>query len=370
MAEKEYMDELEALLILSSLPHIGSIKIRLLMQFYGSAKAALAAPLEEIETFPGFGPKIMQAWKGGLEKGEWKQNLALAERSQTQLIPFHHPLYPKRLLEIVDYPLVLYVQGSWLKEDQRCLAIVGTRQATVYGQENARQLSDELARAGFTIVSGLARGIDTAAHQGALKGGRTIAVLGSGLDRLYPNENRGLADAIRQQGALMSEFPMATPPDRQNFPQRNRIVSGMTMGTIVIEAPHDSGAILTAEKALSQKRPLFALPGRVDQESFKGNHALIKERKAELIENVQDVLKHFEDGALPLVFKTFQSSSVPLEKEEEELLRQMPVQEVSIEELVARVQWPVARLNGLLMSLVLKKMVKEYPGKIYKKNLG
>lgn len=361
------LDELEALLILSQLPLVGSIKVRLLMQHYGSATAVLKAPLEEIAHFPGFGPKILQAWKRGLEEGQWKQNLILAERLQAHLIPFTSPHYPKRLLEIGDYPLVLYVQGELLREDQRCLAIVGTRQASVYGQEMAHRLSRELTQAGFTIVSGLARGIDTAAHRGALEKGRTLAVLGSGLAHLYPTENSALAGAIRQQGALISEFAMATPPDRQNFPQRNRIVSGMTMGTLLIEAPQQSGAMLTVERALSQGRPVFALPGRVDQDSFKGNHALIKGRKVELIENVEDILKNFEDCSLPLVFKSTKKSSFPLEKEEEELLRQMPIQEVSIEELVAYLQWPVAKLNGLLMSLVLKKIVKEYPGKIYKK---
>jgi DNA processing protein len=337
------------------------------MQHYGSAAAALQAPLEELATFPGFSSKVLHAWKKELEEGHWRQNLLLAERLQTQIIPFTSPLYPKRLLETGDYPLVLYIQGNLIKEDHRCLAVVGTRQASIYGQEIAKELSLKLTQAGFTIVSGLARGIDTAAHQGALEKGRTLAILGSGLACIYPAENISLANAIRQKGALISEFAMATPPDRQNFPQRNRIVSGMTMGTILIEAPQQSGAMLTVERALSQGRPVFALPGRVDQDSFRGNHALIKERKAELIENVQDILKTFDDCSLPLVFKPTPKCSFPLEKEEEELLKQMPIQEVSIEELIFYIQWPIAKLNSLLMSLVLKKMVKEYPGKIYKK---
>jgi len=361
------LDELEALLILSSLPHVGSIKVRLLMQYYGSAKAALQAPIEEIATFPGFGPRVLTGWNKGLKQEEWRDNLALAERLQAQIVPFTSPHYPKRLLEIVDYPLILYIQGNILKEDQRCLAIVGTRQASHYGQEMAKELSLKLTQVGFTIVSGLARGIDTAAHHGALERGRTLAVLGSGLACIYPAENRMLALAIQQKGALISEFAMATPPDRHNFPQRNRIVSGMTMGTILIEAPKQSGAMITVERALSQNRPVFALPGRVDQESFQGNHTLIKERKAELIENVHDIVKVFDDYPLPLVFKETVNIPFPLEQEEEALLRQMPTQEASVEELNLHIQWPIAKLNGLLMSLVLKKMVKEYPGKIYKK---
>lgn len=361
------MNELEALLIINSLSYIGSIKGRLLIQHYGSASAALQAPLEEIATFPGFGPKVLQAWKKGLEKGEWRQNLILAERLQTQIIPFTSPHYPKRLLEINDYPLILYVQGLLVKEDDRCLAIIGTRQASIYGQEIAKELSIKLTQAGFTIVSGLARGIDTAAHQGALEKGRTLAVLGSGLTCIYPNENAALARTIQQRGALITEFDMTTPPDRHNFPRRNRIVSGMTMGTILIEAPKQSGAMLTAELAIKQGRPVFALPGRVDQDSFKGNHTLIKEHKAELIENVEDILKTFDNCSLPLVFKPTNKPTCFLEREEEELLKQMPAQEVSVEELILGLQLPIAKLNGLLMSLVLKKVIKEYPGKIYKK---
>lgn len=364
------MDELEALVILNSLPHIGSVKARQLLQRYGSAIAVLKAPLEEIGAMRGFGPKTMQLWKKDLEHGRWKQNLALAERLSAHLIPYTSPQYPKRLLQIEDHPLILYIKGELLEQDARSLAVVGTRQASIYGLEAARDLSAQLAHCGFTIVSGLARGIDSSAHCGALERGRTLAVLGSGLACLYPPENASLADAIARKGALISEFPMAEPPGRHNFPRRNRIVSGMTLGTIVIEAPCKSGAMLTAELALAQRRTVFALPGRADIDSFKGNHALIKQRKAELIENAGDVLKYFESlfpmqpGFLPVG-----KNSIPLESDEEELLKKLPAVEVSIEEIVRAVQWPVAKINSLLMRLTLKKVVKEYPGKIYKKLL-
>lgn len=361
------MNELEALVILNHIPLLGSVRIRLLIGHYGSARAALKAPLAELAIFPGFGSKLLQAWELGLRQTVWKEDLILAERLNVQLIPFTSPHYPKRLLDLSDPPILLYVQGTLNPEDQRCLAVVGTRQASLYGQEMAMQLSLQLARQGFTIVSGLARGIDTAAHQGALKGGRTLAVLGSGLNCLYPRENSALAGAIRQQGALISEFSMTTPPDRPHFPQRNRIVSGMTMGTLLIEAPLKSGAMNTAERALSQKRPVFVLPGRVDQENFRGNHGLIKDNKGLLVENIQDILRHFDEPSLPLTFHPSPSPKMTLEKEEEELLRRMPVQEMSVEELLSYFSWPIAKLNVLLMSLVLKKRLKEYPGKIYKK---
>lgn len=361
------MEELEALLIISRLPYVGASKVRFLMEQYGSASALLQAPLEQIAAFPGFGPKVLQGWKKGIEDQRWRDDLALADRLQAHLIPFTSPQYPRRLLEIHDCPLILYMQGTLTKEDQRSLAIVGTRHCSIYGQEMAKELSIKLSQAGFTIVSGLARGIDTVAHQGALEHGRTLAVLGSGLAAIYPTENQDLARQIQQKGALISEFPMKTPPDRHHFPRRNRIVSGMTMGTILIEAPQKSGAMLTAALALGQGRPVFALPGRVDCDSFKGNHALIKEHKATLIENVDDILRMFDHYSLPLVFKSEKKSSFHLDQEEKELLNQMPIQEMSVEELVLRIQWPIAKLNGVLMSLVLKKMVKEYPGKIYKK---
>ena len=213
------MNELEALVLLTSIPYLGSIRIRLLIQYFGSAVEALKADAKSLASLPGFGPKIMQAWQNSQQQDLWRQNLILAERHQAQLISYKDSRYPKRLLEIVDYPLLLYVQGSLYKEDQRCLAVVGTRNATRYGLEVARQISQELARAGFTIVSGLARGIDTSAHEGAMEceKGRTIGVIGSGLCHLYPKENAQLAERMRQRGAIMSEFPMMTPPDRNCF---------------------------------------------------------------------------------------------------------------------------------------------------------
>jgi len=361
------LEELEALIFLNGLPLLGSIKSRLLIQHFGSAASVVNAPLDEITAFPGIGQKLLENWKTSLIKGAWQEDLKLAERSQTTLIPFTSPHYPKRLLKTNDFPLLLYTQGTVFKEDQQCLAIVGTRQASIYGLEMAKNISRELARAGFTIVSGLARGVDAAAHRGALECGRTLAVLGSGLSRPYPPDNIPLAEAIKKQGAVMSEFPMDAPPNRHHFPQRNRIVSGMTLGTVVIEAPLKSGAMLTAERALCQGRPVFALPGRSDLENHRGNHLLIKEGKAKLVENGRDILQFFDDCPLSFPLSAVKKPLIALEKEETELLQKMPIQEASIEELAMHVAWPVGKLNGLLMSLVLKKMIKEYPGKIYKK---
>lgn len=361
------MDELEALLILTGMPLLGSIKIKMLIRHFGSAAQAIKAKSDDLISLPGFGPKIVHSWHNHLQNDHWKKDLAAAEQLQANLITYTDPNYPKRLLELPDHPLILYVKGSYSNQDQRCLAVVGTRHASLYGIEMAKKISCDLARAGFTIVSGFARGIDTAAHQGALEGGRTIAVLGSGLAHLYPAENAGLASLLVERGALISEYPMHAPPDRMHFPQRNRIVSGMTMGTILIEAPLRSGAMLTAGRALSQGRPLFVLPGRADLENFKGNHSLIKEKKAILIEDSQDVIRAFEELLPASSHFAPARKSIPLEKEEEELLRRLPCEELSIEDILRQTQFPIQKLHILLMSLVLKKAMKEYPGKIYKK---
>ena len=361
------MEEIEALIALCTIPHLGSIKIRLLLQHFGSAVNTLNAEMTDLADLPGFGPKILQSWRDSKHNSHWKREVDLAERLKVKLIPFTHPDYPKRLLDITDFPVLLYVKGELKSEDRHSIAVVGTRQPGVYGAEMAEKFGIDLAALGFTVVSGLARGIDTAAHRGAMKRGRTIAVIGSGLANIYPHENIRLSERLPQQGALISEFPMSTPPDKQNFPQRNRIVSGMTMGTLLIEAPEKSGAMITMDRAWTQKRKLFAIPGRLDNEQFRGNHLLLKRGHAQLVENGQDIAASFGDlfGHYPPPVPRMQALPL-LEKEEEELLRILPKEETSFETIAQKANLPIKKLNVLLMSLMLKKAIREYPGKIYK----
>lgn len=337
------MEELEALVTLSETPQLGIIKIKQLLQEYGSASEAIKA-----------------GW--GVAN---KVSLNFLEKNHTEIIPFYDPRYPKRLLEIHDHPLFLYVKGEIKPSDERSIAIVGTRNATIYGNEMAEKIASELTSSGYTVVSGLARGIDTSAHRGALMNGRTLAVIGSGLNNIYPKENAFLAEEISHQGAVISEFSINTPPNKSNFPRRNRIVSALTLGTLLIEAPEKSGAMITMEKAKSQGRPLFALPGRVDIESFKGNHLLIKSGQAKLVENAADILSHFND-LFSFAFNP-KPKAKPLSQEEESLLEKLPNEELAIEEILKRTDLPVVKLNILLMSLVLRKAIREYPGKVYKK---
>ena len=360
------MNELQALIALASSPYLGSIKIRLLIKTFGSALNALSASSSELADLPGFGPKIINHWDNWKKSNAWKEDLALAKNEGANIIPFTDPRYPKRLLETKDFPVLLYVTGELKKQDQRSIAIVGTRQPSSYGMQMAEKIAYDLTGLGFTIVSGLAKGIDTYAHQGALKKGRTIAVIGSGLSDIYPSENRELASNIRKQGAMISEFPMKTPPDRQNFPQRNRIVSGMTMATLLIEAPEKSGAMLTLEKGHTQGRKLFALPGRANDENFRGNHLMIKNGKAQLVENAQEIAENFENLFTGYRQCTFFEEQT-LEDEETNFLRLLPAQELSIHEVASLTCLPANKLDMLLMSLTSKQIIKEFPGKIYKK---
>lgn len=361
------LNELQAFVILNSIPGLGSSKIRSLLQHFGTAVEALKTSAKQIVSLPGF-ENIARAWHHWETDRTWEKDLALASQQGVNLIPYTSPQFPKQLLSIPDHPILLYVKGTLLPEDQRCIAVVGTRNASIYGNEMAAAISKDLAASGFTVISGLARGIDTSAHHGAISTGRTIAVIGSGLSRIYPPENRLLAQNISQKGALITEFSMNVPPGRHNFPQRNRIVSGISLATVLIEAPLKSGAMITAEKAFAQHRKLFCLPGRADNENFQGNHFLIKNRQAILIENAKDVLNHFQQ-LIPN--PSIPTQSMPLlSPEENDLLKKMPKEETTIDSLLITSQLPIQHLNRILMSLILKRAIKEFPGKIYKKLLG
>lgn len=362
-----HVTETEAFTILAAIPGLGATRIRFLINHFGSAAAALSTPAHEIKKFEGF-DKIVPYWSQWQKDTQWQTDLELAAKHHVQLIPFTSPHYPKHLLKIPDHPILLYVRGEFKPQDQRSIAIVGTRQASIYGNEMAATIARDLASYGFTIISGLARGIDTAAHCGALEKGRTLAVIGSGLANIYPTENISLGNAISKQGALISEFPMATAPDRQNFPQRNRIVSGMSLATLLIEAPVKSGAMITIDRAKSQNRKLFALPGRADDANFRGNHLLIKSGQAHLIENAQDILDKFQDlfGSIPHLTPAPRNRT-SLDPEELHLINKMPDMELNIDQIANTASLPIQHVQRILMSLVLKKIVKEFPGKIYKK---
>lgn len=361
------MEEIIALVTLLHMPKLGAVRIRQLVDYFGGAIEALKAKPEEIKTVPRFGAQLAASWQPEKYKPQAIKDLEFANQLNVNVITFRDALYPQSLLNIPDFPPILYVKGTLLPQDESSLAVVGTRFCSIYGKEMAFKLSQGLASNGFTIISGLARGIDTEAHEGALTGGRTIAVIGSGLSKIYPKENERLAARIAENGAIISEFPMATPPNKENFPKRNRIVSGMGLGTLLIEAPEKSGAMITATIALSQEKPLFALPGRADSSTFEGNLALIQSGKAKLVRGAEDILNYFEIGRSKPISTINKISLIDLDADEKKFLKYFPSEEISIDELSQKTNLPIHQINVLLISLLLKAVIKEYPGKLYKK---
>jgi DNA processing protein len=364
------MDELMALWLLKHVPGLGNARIRKLIDYCGSAAAAWQADSATVSTLNGITAKTLESWQQRHQQPSWENDAHLVEKYKVRLIPYWEPSYPRRLLNINDPPILLYVQGDPQALMLPNVAVVGTRHPTPYGMAMAESFSGELAAAGCCIVSGMARGIDTIAHKATvLAGGKTVAVLGSGLADIYPPDNSMLAhEIIVGGGAVVSELPMATPPDRQHFPQRNRIVSGLASTVLLIEAPLKSGALITMEHARIQSKACYALPGRLDYPSFAGNHHLLQKGKAQLALAPKDLLtglgELFNMPSAPV--RAVQNMPL-LSNAECQLLAFFPPGESSSDDLCRLLQLPVGQINALLMSLCLKKLIKEYPGKRYKK---
>ncbi|PKP55145.1 DNA-protecting protein DprA, partial [Candidatus Atribacteria bacterium HGW-Atribacteria-1] len=275
----------------NKIPDIGPKRFYKLLEYFGSADAAWQVKSEEISEVLNLNPKISS--KIFEEKNntnpEWE--LDLIYKHKINVLTIEDALYPENLKTIYCPPPVLYFKGTIVESDKNSVSIVGSRKATYYGKMVAEKLGKDLALAGLTIISGMARGIDTAAHKGAISvNGRTIAVLGCGIDHIYPPENRRLAQEIQESGAVISEFPLSTLPERQNFPRRNRVISGLSLGTVVVEAAEKSGALITADFALEQGREVFAIPGNINSPLSNGSHNLIKQG-AKLVNNYQDILE-------------------------------------------------------------------------------
>jgi DNA processing protein len=274
-----------------------------------------------------------------------------------------HPSYPRLLAEISGRPSILYVRGELAPADDASVAIVGTRRATPYGRQAAERVAAELAQAGITVVSGLARGVDAAAHRAALEaGGRTIAVLGSGPDVIYPAEHRRLAEQVLESGAILSELPLGAKPDAQNFPARNRIVSGMTLGTLVVEAPLRSGALITASFAADQGREVFVIPGGIFSQTSEGTNALLRDG-ARLVRDGADILEDLGlgSGSGPVVTQ----SRLSLDDDERKLLAAMGKEARHIDELAEDAGLSAGAAAGLLLTMELKGLVRNHGAQYY-----
>jgi DNA processing protein len=353
---------------------VGPIRLRALRDQFGTPEAVLTAPKPELMRVDGVGEDVARNIAAWREQIDLDAELQRIEKGNVRVVTRDDPEYPKNLQEIYDPPLVLYVKGTLKEGDALAIGVVGSRRTTLYGQDMARKLAFQLARLGVTVVSGLARGIDTAAHNGALQAkGRTVAVIGCGIDVVYPAENKKLADEIVEKGgAVVTEFPFGVKPDRQNFPMRNRIISGWSLGVVVVEANLKSGALITAAQAAEQGRQVFAVSGRADSILSRGTNKLIKDG-AKLTEDVEDVLSEFE-YLLPKQAsektETDAASSgtrpaLKFSEMEEKVMAQVSREETAIDDIIRASGLTTAAVSATLLGLEMKRVVRQLPGKLY-----
>jgi DNA processing protein len=358
---------------LRSIPGVGIVLGQRLLQCFGGPAAVFKASLQDLAAVKGITPALARAIVGFRDWDKLEERLGQLRAQGAELVTRDDPRFPRGLKQIPYPPLLLYIKGTLTPADSLAVAVVGTRGASYYGLKAARRLAGALAARGVTVVSGLARGIDTAAHQGALEmSGRTLAVLGCGLDVVYPPENLKLYQEIPARGALVSEFPLTTPPEARNFPIRNRIISGLSLGVVVIEAGVKSGTGITVRYALDQGREVFAVPGPIDSPTSTGPHRLIQEG-AKLVQDVEDILNELPalrkaPGPLFAAAPAGRVAEAPgfsRAMPEDPLLPLLGSEPLQLEELVRAAGLPVQEVLSRLTLLELQGLVKELPGKCY-----
>ena len=350
------MSEVKYWIGFALIPGIGRARLNRLLEHFGSLEEAWYADSGELIA-AGLDSKTVEAILTHRPRIQLEAEIEKLEKYKVKALPLNDPSFPQLLKEIYDPPPVLYVRGTLTQEDECSLAVVGTRRPTMYGRQVTEQLVADLVQNKVTIVSGLARGIDTIAHRTALKGGgRTIAVFACGLDMVYPAENRGLAQEIMKQGALVSEYPLGTKPRAENFPRRNRIMSGLSLGVLVIEAMERSGALITANLALEENREVFAVPGSIFSPTSRGTNRLIRDG-AKLVREVSDIL---EELNLSMVPKQLEMKELVPENEIESLLLKYLSQEpVHIDEICRNSGLPASTVSSTLTIMELKGMVRQ-----------
>ncbi len=381
------MERIENLVRLTLAEGIGPVTISRLLERFGNIDMVFGAGDDELLSVE----RVRRSHVRAIREAEGidpRPEIEAALDMGVSLVAYDDPAYPEALRATYDPPVMLYVRGEIRPDDNIGIAVVGTRRASHYGREQAERFGVLLGRAGFTVVSGLARGVDSFAHRGALEsGGRTFAILGSGLKHVYPAENRDLAAEISSQGAVISEFPLDMQPTRENFPRRNRIVAGMSLGVLVIEAPERSGALITARLAAEMSRELFVVPGRIDHDNAAGCHRLIREG-AVLVRNLDDIMQELgpvpdelaarvrEGASLAPAFAdnanggksempNVTGSAAAATGAEARILSALDREPIHIDHICASTGLPVSKVSSALMMLELKRMVQQQPGKFF-----
>ncbi len=356
------MKDLRAALALSFIKDIGPATAKLLIDAFGSPGRIFDAGEDELTCINGIGRtranNILSFTDWGLVDGI----LERCQASDINLTCYGSGTYPALLSQITDPPMVLYHKGHFDSNDKFSVAVVGSRRSSEYGKRVAQSIAEELSSAGLTIISGMARGIDSVAHRASLhSGGRTISVLGSGIDVIYPPENRGLYERIPDSGVVISEFPIGTAPLRENFPQRNRLISGLSLGVIVVEASRGSGTLITAQYALEQNREVFAVPGNITSPISKGTNHLIKNgakpltHPNDVIEDLAPLMKGF--------IRSARNSEIEITDEEKSICDILSGDPVHIDDITRRAGIPPSQALGLLLGLELKSLVRQVAGK-------
>lgn len=366
------MTSQESLMALNMLPKIGPVRVRKLIDTLGSAEAILTASINQLQGVSGIGPEtatIIRDWENRIDL-----TAELHEVSQRgiKILTQESANYPAALRQSYDPPLVLYVWGDVQERDNHALGVVGSRRCSHYGTHTSRQFSFQLATSGFTIISGLARGIDTHAHEGAIAAkGRTIAVIGSGLGQIYPPENMGLAEKIADDhGAVISEFPLNTPPSKKTFPMRNRIVAAWSQAILVVECPAWSGALITANLAGELGKPIYAVPGQIDRPTSAGCNNLIRDGGI-LVTGGQDILDDLSvlplHDHVPLVGESTPHSRVELAGTEQQIVAALENGDMSMDELLSVTSLPLPDVNATLLKLEIMGMIQQLPGSRFAK---
>lgn len=362
-------EELIFLNALNRISFLGPVRIAALLERFGSSREAWKASpgaIAGIAELKGYAGRLTEERRRIDPLKEWQR----LQELQISCVPYRSPEYPLLLKEISQPPPLLYCRGPRLRNDAPAVAIVGSRRCTFYGKEVAHRLAGELASAGLTVVSGMALGIDTAAHEGVLeRSGATVAVLGCSVERCYPPGNRSLMERLIKEGAVISEFPLDTKPLPHHFPQRNRIISGLSLGTIVEEASEKSGALITAYCAVEQNRDVFAVPGNIGSPYSRGCHRLLKEG-AILVETATDILEELGvaapgGAAAAEAAAAKEKRTASLDQSEKALLELIPYQPQHIDEIIRRSGEGAASAGANLLSLELKGLIRQLPGKYF-----
>ena len=361
------MEELVYLLALKNIKGIGDISARKLLERFGSPESVFNTKKEELLRVEGINETLSRSIT---EYSGWDEDVKEADmirKREIKIVKCYDSEYPENLKNIYNYPLFLYYIGQIKKEDDNALAVVGSRDCDDYGIRTTERIVSQLSERGVTVISGMARGIDTAAHKSALKsGGRTIAVLGNGIDICYPSENKRLFKEISEHGCAMSEYPLGTKPEGTNFPKRNRLISGLSLGVVVVQANKNSGALITADYANEQNREVFSIPGNIDNRKNSGTNLLIK-RGAKLVENVDDIVEEIAElKTLTSKTNTEKIKRTNITGDESIVFQHLLKSKLHIDQIAHKTNFDFTRLSSLLLNMELKGIVKSLPGNYYK----